>query len=234
MLKPGVWKEELCCSYRGIHCDHVCMVGSVWLSRNGKEREFLLCEGEQWVCMELFLRMDKEQLKSFCVNVIGQTRRVKSWEVSATGCLMRPPMNDWKKPCFCQPCLLMKSFNNPSIFCENYALGHKQHRRFLECSDDNFWTQLIGDLVKGETLLDMVPINKEKLVRNMKSGDSFDCNEDNTLEFSNTRGGREAEIRITTVVFWRSDFGLLGDLLGQILWTMFLERVRFQESLFIF
>lgn len=46
------------------------------------------------------------------------------------------------------------------------------------------------------------------------------------------RGGREAEIRITTLVFWRSDFGLLGDLLGQILWLMSLERVRLQESLF--
>lgn len=86
--------------------------------------------------------------------------------------------------------------------------------------------------MRGETLLEMVPINKEKLVKNMKSGVSFDCNEDSTLEFSNMRGRREAEIRIITLVFWRSDFGLLGDLLGQILWMMSPERVRLQESLF--
>lgn len=76
---------------------------------------------------------------------------VKPWEVSAADCLMRTSTNDWKKPHFCEPCLLMGSFNNPNIFWKNNASEHKQYRRFLECSDDNFWAQLIGDLMRGET-----------------------------------------------------------------------------------
>lgn len=50
--------------------------------------------------------------------------------------------------------------------------------------------------MRGETLLDMVPIDKEELVKNRKSGDSFDYSEDSTLEFSNMRGRRETEIRL--------------------------------------
>lgn len=48
------------------------------------------------------------------------------------------------------------------------AEGHKQSRRFLECIDDNFLTQLVKDLTKGSTLLGLILKNEEKPARNMK------------------------------------------------------------------
>ena len=48
--------------------------------------------------------------------------------------------------------------------------GHKQSRRFLECIDDNFLTQVIEEMMRGAVLLDLILTNKEELFRNAKVG----------------------------------------------------------------
>ena len=49
--------------------------------------------------------------------------------------------------------------------------GHKQSRRFLECSDDNFLLQVIEEATRRGAVLDVVLTNKEGLVGNVKLKD---------------------------------------------------------------
>lgn len=48
-------------------------------------------------------------------------------------------------------------------------------RRFLECTEDNFLTQLSEESTSKDTLLDLIPANKEELVREVKAGANLNC-----------------------------------------------------------
>ena len=101
--------------------------------------------------------------------------------------------------------------------------GHKQSRRFLECIDDNFLTQMIKKHKRRDTLLDLTLANKEEQVRDVKAGGSLCCSDHGMVKFRIVRGENKANSRITTLSFRRTDFGLFRDGLGRIPWVMILE-----------
>ena len=47
--------------------------------------------------------------------------------------------------------------------------------RFLEFTDNNFLTQVIKEMMKEDSLLDLILTNKEGLVRDAKVGGSLSC-----------------------------------------------------------
>lgn len=95
------------------------------------------------------------------------------------------------------------------------AAGHEQSRRFLECHNYNFLLQVIEELMRRCTMLDLVLTNKEGLVGNVKLKGSLDC-KDHEMEFEILRAARKMLRKLTTLDFRKADFGLLRDLLGQV------------------
>ena len=70
-----------------------------------------------------------------------------------------------------QPTSLVRDFNflvgdfNFLDICWKYNTGEsKQSRRFLDCVEDNFPTQLVGEPTRGEASLDLLFTNSEGLV----------------------------------------------------------------------
>ncbi|KAK4824553.1 hypothetical protein QYF61_016157 [Mycteria americana] len=60
--------------------------------------------------------------------------------------------------------VLVGDFNLPDV-CWNYNMAErKQSRRFLECVEDNFLTQLVSEPTREGTLLDLLFANREGLV----------------------------------------------------------------------
>lgn len=47
----------------------------------------------------------------------------------------------------------------------------KQSQRFLECVEDNFLTQLVNDPVRNGSLLDLLLVNREVLLGDVKVGE---------------------------------------------------------------
>jgi len=73
------------------------------------------------------------------------------------------------------------------------------------------------------TLLDLVLINKEGLVEDVKVGGRLGCSACEMVEFRILRGGSRAISRIKTLDLRRADFGLFKELLGGISWVRALE-----------
>ena len=46
----------------------------------------------------------------------------------------------------------MEGFNCSDTCWEVSTAGHKQPRKFLECTDSNFLTQMIKELMRGDTV----------------------------------------------------------------------------------
>ena len=68
------------------------------------------------------------------------------------------------------PLVLVGDFNLPDI-CWNYnTADREQSWRFLECVGDNFLTQLVKEPTRGSKILDLLFVNREGLVGDVKVG----------------------------------------------------------------
>ncbi|PKU42895.1 rna-directed dna polymerase from mobile element jockey- hypothetical protein [Limosa lapponica baueri] len=77
----------------------------------------------------------------------------------------------------------MRDFNHPLICWEGYTARHVQSRRFLQCIDDNFLTQVMEDPTRRGVLLDLGLTNKGGLVEDIKVGGSLGCSDREKTEF---------------------------------------------------
>lgn len=98
--------------------------------------------------------------------------------------------------------VLMRDLNYTSICQRGNRAGHKQYR-YLECI--YLLTQVIKELMKGDTLLDLICTDKEEWIRFFVL---------RKLRF--LRGRRKTKSRNTMLDFKRADLGLFRDLLGRI------------------
>ncbi|GAB0200488.1 hypothetical protein GRJ2_002514200 [Grus japonensis] len=117
-----------------------------------------------------------------------------------------------------QALVLMGDFNHPDICWKGNTARHAQSRRFLQSIGDNFLTQVVEEPTRRGVLLDLVVMNKEGLVEDVKVEGSLGCS-----EFRILHGRSRAMSRITTLDFRRAHFGLFKDLLGRIPWIRALE-----------
>ena len=86
---------------------------------------------------------------------------------------MRPSTNSWKFPCDPRHWYLW-GISIILIFCwiRNTAT-HAQSRRFLQCVEDYFLTQVVEELMRRGVLLVLVLTKRERLVRYVKAGGSL-------------------------------------------------------------
>ena len=82
-----------------------------------------------------------------------------------------------------QALVLMKDFNHHQVCWKDNTAGHKQSKRFLECTDNHFLTQAIEESTRRGALLDLLLTNKEELVGNVKIRGSLDCSDHEIVEF---------------------------------------------------
>lgn len=90
----------------------------------------------------------------------------------------------------------MGDFNPHSNRQRDNSAGHRQFGRFLECSGNNFLRQMI-EVSKGEnTLVVLIPMHIEKLIRGVKDEGSTGYGEHDMVEFKVLREERRAKSRI--------------------------------------
>ncbi|GAB0190077.1 hypothetical protein GRJ2_001473000 [Grus japonensis] len=133
-----------------------------------------------------------------------------------------------------QALVLTGDFNHPDICWRDNTAEHKQSRKFLECVDDNFLLQVIGEPTRRGAMLDLILTNKESLVGDVKLEGSLGCSDHKMVEFKFLRAARRACSKLTTLDFRRADFGLFRDLLGRIPWDKALEGRGAQDSWLVF
>jgi len=188
---------------------------------------------EQLECMELCLGVDEEQVERLWVRIKGQPHMGDV----IVGMYYRPPDQEEEvneafykqlKPASpSQALVLMGDFNDPDV---SWEARHMQSRRFLKSIDDNFLKKVVEAPTRRVFLLDLVLMNKEGLVEDVKAGGRLGCSDHEKLSFRILRGRITSISRIKTLDFRRANFGLFKELLGGIPWVRALEGRGVQES----
>ena len=82
-----------------------------------------------------------------------------------------------------QALVLMEDFNHPDICWDSGTVGGRQSSKFLEPVEDKFLVQVLGGLIQGEALLDLVLTNTKEIIIEVKIGGSMGCSDHALLEF---------------------------------------------------
>jgi len=105
-------------------------------------------------------------------------------------------------------------FKFPDI-CWNYnTADREQSRRFLEGVGGNFLTQLVREPTRGSNILDLLFVNREGLVGDVKVGGHLGQSDHEMLDFSILVEPWRGVSRIAPLDFWRADFNLFRTMVG--------------------
>ena len=128
------------------------------------------------------------------------------------------------------PLVLVGDFNFPDI-CWNYNTADKEQSwRFLERVGDNFLTQLVREPTRGSNILDLLFVNREGLVGDVKVGGRLGQSDHKMLDFSILVEPRRGVSRTATLDFRRADFNLFRTMVERVPWEVVLESVGAQEG----
>ncbi|TRZ16814.1 hypothetical protein HGM15179_010323 [Zosterops borbonicus] len=125
-------------------------------------------------------------------------------------------------------------FNLPAICWELNTAEKRQSRKILECMDDNFLSQLVGEPSRGETMLDLLFTNRDGLVEDVVVGGRLGHVDHEIIEFSIIGEIRRYINRTFTLDFRRADFGLFKRLIQKVPWEEALKNKGVQESWVLF
>ena len=114
--------------------------------------------------------------------------------------------------------VLVGDFNFPDICWKYNTAVSKQSRRFLECVEDNFLTQLVGEPTRGGALLDLLFMNREGLVGGVMVGGRLGLRDHEMIEFSILGEAKKVVSKTTTMDFRRANFGLFKALVERVPW----------------
>ncbi|TRZ13846.1 hypothetical protein HGM15179_013263 [Zosterops borbonicus] len=130
--------------------------------------------------------------------------------------------------------VLVGDFNLPDICWELNTAEKRQSRKFLECMDDNFLSQLVGEPTRGETMLDLLFTNRDGLVEDVVVGGRLGQSDHEIIEFSIIGEVRRYTNKTFTLDFRRAVFGLFKILIQRVPWEEALKNKGVQESWALF
>ena len=124
----------------------------------------------------------------------------------------------------------MGDFNFPDICWIYNTADREQSGRFLECVGDNFLTELVKEPVKGSKILDLLFVNREGLVGNVRVGGRLGHSDHEMLDFSILVGPQKGVSRTATFDFQKADFSLFRTMVERVPWEVVLEGMEAQEG----
>ena len=79
----------------------------------------------------------------------------------------------------------------PRLCWKRSIASCRQGKRFLQCIEDNFLSQVREGPISSDAILDLILTNANELIGNIRIGGSLDCNEHAILEFMLWRDMRQ-------------------------------------------
>jgi len=108
--------------------------------------------------------------------------------------------------------VLVEDFNLLDICWIYNTAERKLSRRFLDCVEDNFLTQLVSEPVRVGALLDLLFIDRAGPVGDVMVGGCLGLCDHEMIEFLGRDEVRREASKTTTIDFQRVDFGLFRTL----------------------
>ncbi|RMC12189.1 hypothetical protein DUI87_11325 [Hirundo rustica rustica] len=127
--------------------------------------------------------------------------------------------------------VLVGDFNMPDICWELNTAEKRQSRKFLECMEDNFLLQLVGEPTRGRIILDLLFANRDGLVGDVVVGGCLEQSDHEIIEFSIFGEIRRNTNKTLTLDFWTAGFGdYLGDLFREFFGKHPLKTKEFRKA----
>ncbi|PKU34849.1 mitochondrial fission process protein 1 [Limosa lapponica baueri] len=139
---------------------------------------------KKWLeCGELSLKNSHKQVESLWVRI-----RIRGNKGNlVVGVYYRPPdhgepidevfLLQLQEALHSQALVLLGHFNHPDICWKSSTVSCRQSRRFLECIGDNFLSQVIDSLTRGDAILDLMITKASELIGDVKIGGSLGCSD---------------------------------------------------------
>ena len=118
----------------------------------------------------------------------------------------------------------------PDICWIYNTADREQSQRFLECVGDNFLTQLVKEPVRGSKILDLLFVNREGLVGDVKAGGRLGQSDREMLDISILAEPRRGVSRTATLDFRRANLNLFRTMVERFPLEVLLEGVGAQEG----
>ncbi|KAK4820506.1 hypothetical protein QYF61_000085 [Mycteria americana] len=118
----------------------------------------------------------------------------------------------------------------PDICWKYNTAERKQPRRFLECVEDKFLTQLVSEPIREGTPLDLLFVNREGLVGDVTVGGCLGHSDHKMIEFLILGEVRRGFSRTATLDFGRADSDLFRRLVDRVPWEAVLKGKGAQEG----
>ncbi|KAF4794993.1 hypothetical protein TURU_096798 [Turdus rufiventris] len=112
--------------------------------------------------------------------------------------------------------VLVGDFNLPDICWELNTAEKRQSRKFLECVEDNFLMQLVGEPTRERTTLHVLFANRDGLVIDVMVGHHLGHSDHEIIEFSIFGEIRRNINKTFTLDFRKEDFGLFRRLIQRV------------------
>ncbi|KAK4816845.1 hypothetical protein QYF61_023967 [Mycteria americana] len=126
--------------------------------------------------------------------------------------------------------VLVGDFNLPDVCWKYNTAEKKQSRRFLERVADNFLTQLVSDPTREGAPLDLLLMNRERLVSHVMAGGRLGQSDHKMIEFLIRGEAARGVSKTGTLDFRRADFGLFRRLVERVPWEAALKGKGVQEG----
>jgi len=129
---------------------------------------------------------------------------------------------------------LLEDFNRPDIGWKSSTASCRQSRRFLECIEDNFLSQIIDTSTRGDAILDLMVTSASELISDTKAGDSLVCSDHALMEFTVLRDVGKVRSIVRILNFRKDNFHLSKELVRRTPWETVLGDGTAEQSWQIF
>jgi len=133
-----------------------------------------------------------------------------------------------------QALILLGHFNHPNICWKGSTASCSQSRRFLECIEDNFLSQVIATSARGDAILDRMVTKASELISDVKIGGSLGCSDPVLVEFTPLRDTGKVTSIVRTLNFRKANFQLFKELVSRIPWETVLRDRGAEQSWQVF
>ncbi|KAK4807752.1 hypothetical protein QYF61_023585 [Mycteria americana] len=122
------------------------------------------------------------------------------------------------------------SFGSGAFLGGRYSYPCYSSRRFLDCVEDNFLTELVSEPTREGSLLDLLFVNREGLVGDVTVGGCLGHSDHEMTEVLILGEVRRGVSRTATLDFRRADFGLFRRLVDRVPWEAVLKGKGVREG----
>jgi len=117
-----------------------------------------------------------------------------------------------------QALVLLEDFNHPYICWKSSTASCRQSRRLLECTEDNFLSQVIDSPTRGDTTVDLLLTTINELIGDIRIGGCLGCSNYIMVEFMFWKDMRQVKSKIRKLHFRKANFQLFRELINKTPW----------------